>query len=126
MPAELALLVRITRRHRLEVGACAKIPAGAGEHRDGCRLVGIEGQEGIIKFARRRPVDGVAAMRAVDGNDGDGAIAFDEHGVLFGHGRRSLASLWRELRTGWAFSATGLDLQLIPRHPPVRFEIALA
>src|SRR5512138_2191316 len=40
---------------------------------------------------------------------------------------RSLALLlWRELRTGWAFSATGLDLQLIPRYPAVRFEIALA
>jgi hypothetical protein len=29
-------------------------------------------------------------MRAVDGDDGHGAIAFDKHGIGVGHGGRSL------------------------------------
>ena len=53
--ADLALLVAIARRHRLEVGAGAEITAGAGEHRDRGLVVGIEGEEGIDRaFARSR------------------------------------------------------------------------
>ena len=86
MAAELALLVGIARRHRLQVGAGAESAAGAGEHRDRRALVGIEGEECIEQFSRGQAIDGVAAMRAVDGDDGDGAVAFDEDGVGIGHG----------------------------------------
>mgnify|MGYP003693778177 CR=1 FL=1 len=79
MAADLALLVGIARRHRLEVGARAEIAAGAGEDRDRRRLVGIERQERIVELARGGAVDGVAAMRTIDGNDGHRAIAFDQH-----------------------------------------------
>ena len=34
--------------------------------------------------SRGGAIDGVAAMRAVDGNDGDRTIAFDEHGAVAG------------------------------------------
>jgi hypothetical protein len=88
--AEFALLVRVASRYRLEIGAGTKIAAGAGEHGDGGFLIGVEGEEGVVQFARGRAVDGVAAMRAVDGDDGDGAVAFDEHGIGIGHGGRSL------------------------------------
>src|SRR5882757_9101798 len=88
MAADLALLVGIARCHRLEVGAGAEIAAGAGEHRDRGGFVGIERQECVVKLARGGAVDGVAAMRTVDGNDGHGAIAFDQHVVGLGHVRR--------------------------------------
>src|SRR3954471_14763589 len=85
MAAELALLVGIARRHRLEVGARAEIAAAAGEHGNRRCLIGIERKEGVVQLPRGRAVDGVAAMRAVDGNDGDGTIVFDEHGIGFDH-----------------------------------------
>jgi len=88
--ADLALLVGIARCLRLEVGARAEIAAGAGEHRDGSAVVGVERKKRVIQFSRGRAVDGVAAMRAVDRNDGNGTIAFDKHGVGFGHVGRSL------------------------------------
>ena len=83
--ADLALLVGIARRHRLEVGAGAEIAAGAGEHRDRRLGVGVEGQEGIEQFSRGGAVDGVAAMRPIDGDDGHRSVAFDEHCVGLGH-----------------------------------------
>ena len=52
MPAKLALLVGIARRHRLEVGAGAESAAGAGEHRDRRAFVGVEGEECIEQFSR--------------------------------------------------------------------------
>jgi hypothetical protein len=86
MAADLALFVGIARRHRLEVGAGTEIAAGAGEHRHRGFLVGIEGAKDIVQFSRGGAVDGVAAMRTVDGNDGHRSIAFDEHGIGLDHG----------------------------------------
>jgi hypothetical protein len=86
--ADLALLVGIARGHRLEVGAGAEITAGAGEHRDRGPSVGIEGQERIEQLSRGCAVDGVTAMRAIDGDDGHRSIAFDKHGIGIGHVRQ--------------------------------------
>jgi len=85
---DLALLVGIARRHRLEVGARAKITAGAGEHRDRGGVIGVEGKKRVVEFSRGRAVDGVATMWTVDGNDGDGSVTLHEHGFGFGHIRR--------------------------------------
>ena len=87
--ADLALLAGIACRHRLQIGAGAKISAGAGEHRDRRAVIGVEGEKRIEQFSRGQAIDGVAAMRAIDGDDGDGAVAFDEDGVGIGHIRRS-------------------------------------
>jgi hypothetical protein len=102
--AELALLVGIARRHRLEVGARAEIAAGAGEHRDRALSSASKRKERVVQFARGRAVDGVAAMRAVDGNDGEGpsrststASASDME--------RSCCFLTRILGIGWEAEA---------------------
>jgi hypothetical protein len=101
-PPSSRFFVGIARRHRLEVGARAKIAAGAGEHGDRCCFIGIERKEGVVQLPRGRAVNGVATMRAVDGNDGHGTIAFDEHGVGFGHGALLVAFLTRILASdGW-------------------------
>ena len=92
--ADLALLVGIARCHRLEVGARAEIAAGAGEHRDRRRCVGIEREKGIVEFARGRAVHGVPAMRSVDGNDGDGAVALDKDSISFRHGCAPCLLFW--------------------------------
>jgi hypothetical protein len=70
----------------LQIGAGAKIPAGAGENGDRSVPVGIEGAERVVQLSCRRAVDGVAAIGTIDGNDGDGSIALDQYGV--GHVRR--------------------------------------
>jgi hypothetical protein len=75
--ADLALLVGIAGGHRLEVGTGAEEAAGAGEHRDRGFRIGVEGDKRVVQFPRRGAVDGVAAMRAVDGNDGHRPIAFN-------------------------------------------------
>jgi hypothetical protein len=85
--ADLALLVRIAGRDSFQIRARAETAAGAGEHRDRCFLIGIEGEERVVELSRGRAIDGVAAMRPVDGDDGDGSIAFDQHGIGFRHGR---------------------------------------
>ena len=78
-------LFGIARCHRLEVGAGAEIAAGAGEHRDRGLGIGIEGAKRVEQLARGRAIDGVAAMRTIDGDDGHGPIAFDKDGIGFGH-----------------------------------------
>src|ERR1700756_4816641 len=85
MSADLALLVGIARGHRLEIGAGAEIAAGAGEDSNRGVLVGIEGEERVVELSRRGAIDGVAAMRTVDGHDGHGAIAFDQPTVGLRH-----------------------------------------
>ena len=99
MAAKLPLLVGIARRHRLEVGTRAEIAAGAGEHGDGCAFVGVERKKRVIQLPRGRAINGVAAMRAVDGNDGDRAVSFDEHGVGFAHGAPPCCSYGTNTRT---------------------------
>src|SRR5258708_7623284 len=86
MTAYLAFLVGIACRHRLELGAGAEITARAGEHRHRRLGVGIEGQERIEQLSRRCAIDGVTAMRAVDGDDGHRSIAFDKNCIGIGHG----------------------------------------
>jgi hypothetical protein len=84
--ADLALLLAVALGDRLQIRARAKIAAGAGEHRDGSDLVGVERKKRVIELARGGAIDRVSAMRTVDGDDGDRAIAFDQHGIGFGHG----------------------------------------
>src|SRR5271156_6250922 len=83
--ADLALLVRIAGCERLEIGSGAERAAGPGEHSDRSVLVGVEGEKGVVELACGGAVDGIAAMRTVDGDDGDGSIALDHHGIGFGH-----------------------------------------
>src|SRR4029078_6064214 len=47
-----------------------------------------ESLELCVELCGSCPIDGVAAMRTVDGNDGHRAFAFDQHVVGLGHVRR--------------------------------------
>src|SRR6202011_4276631 len=155
MPADLALLVGIARRHRLEIGAGTEIAAGPGKYRDRGLRIGIESQKRVEQFARGGAIDGITAMRAVDGDDGHRSIAFDKHGIGVGHVRRSLllffhwsafrgdangSALSRRPMTGSASNPesrdsrcaiarrgmTESDSQFRPGNATIGFEIALA
>ena len=65
---------------RLEVGARAERAAGAGEHRDVVRVVGVEVAERIGEERRGRAVDRVAHLGAVDRDDRDATLVFDVDG----------------------------------------------
>src|SRR5204863_9929888 len=68
-----------------EVGARAEADvAGADEDQCARAFVGLEGLDAFQQPLRRRPVDRVAPMRAVDGEHGGGADPFITH--LVGHG----------------------------------------
>ena len=86
-PAELAFLLGIAGRDFLQVRAGAKVPAGAGEYGDGSLLVGVEGEESVIQFARGGAVHRVADLRAIDGDDGHRPLAIDNDGIFLGHWR---------------------------------------
>ena len=69
----------------LEIGSCAEHASGAGQHRDGEVVIGVETSEGIRQLRRRGSVDGVAHLRTIDRDDGDGALGFKaylSHGEL--------------------------------------------
>src|SRR3984893_12694913 len=90
MAADLALLVGIARRHRLEIGAGTEIAAGPGKYRDRGLRIGIESQKRVEQFSRGGAIDGITALRAVDGDDGHPPLAFDKPGCGGRHVRRSL------------------------------------
>src|ERR1700682_4202689 len=90
MAADLALLVGIARRHRLEIGTGTETAAGPGTYRDRGLRIGIESQKRVEQFSRGGAIDGITALRAVDGDDGHRPIAFDKHGIGVGHVWRSL------------------------------------
>ena len=60
------------------------IAARAGEDEHPRAVVGLEGLDALEQALGRRPVDRVAPLRAVDGEDGGGADPFVTH--LVGHG----------------------------------------
>jgi hypothetical protein len=60
--------------------------ATAGEYRDRSLGVSVKSQEGIEQLSRGGAVDGVAAMRAVDGDDGNRSVAFNQNCIGIGHG----------------------------------------
>jgi hypothetical protein len=89
----------LARGDRLEVRAAAECSTLAGEHRDVERSVAVERLECLIECARRRQIDRVAPLRAVDADDRDAPTALDDdrfHDFLPG---RFLAPLER----GFAF-----------------------
>src|SRR6185369_7431381 len=70
--AELAR--RRAARDRAQVGAGAEVATGAGEDGDARAAIGIEGAERVGECARRRPVDGVAHLGAIDRHGPDLAV----------------------------------------------------
>ena len=64
---------------RLEIGAGAERAAGAGEHGDVLAVVVVELAEGGGQRRCGVPVDGVAHLRAVDGDDDHVAVVVDAH-----------------------------------------------
>src|SRR3546814_12015821 len=58
--------------------------AGAGEDRDPCRRVRIEGPEGRGQGCRRLVVDGVTDVRTIDRDDCHGAVGLDQNLVRRG------------------------------------------
>src|SRR5207248_9848481 len=73
--------------YRLPIGAGAERAAGAREHPARSVVVGVKGAEGIVQLSRGGGVDGIPAMRPIDGNDGEGSIAFDKNRIGIGHVR---------------------------------------
>src|SRR6185437_4113988 len=101
---DLAPLLAVALGDGLQIRAGAERAARAGEHRNRGVRVGIEGEERIVQLARGRTVDGVATMRPVDGDDGDGAVALDQYGIWFGHdGPPSLSSLRAKAKQSRSF-----------------------
>src|SRR6266511_2703408 len=70
---------------RLQVRPGAERAARAGQHGDRAVRVGVEGAEGAGQRGGGWPVDGVAALRPVDGHHRDRALALHQHGA-FRHG----------------------------------------
>ena len=62
---------------RLEVGTGAEVASGAGQHGDGQRLVGVEVDERLEQRCGGDRVDGVAAIRAIDGHDANRPVVVD-------------------------------------------------
>lgn len=69
-----------------QIGAGAEMAARAAQHRHAQRVIGGKALEGIEQRGGSRPVDGVAARRAVEQDCADRAIGLEQHGCV-GHGR---------------------------------------
>lgn len=72
-------MIAARRGKGLEVEAGAEMAAGAGEDRDLRRLVALERVERFAQSGRGLGIDCVAALGAVDGDDGDRALGLDAH-----------------------------------------------
>src|SRR5207244_1487304 len=81
----------------LQIGAGAERASGAGEDRDVRGSIGVERAERIGQRDGGGAVDGVADLRALDGDDRDGVFALDANGA---HG---------DLREGWAASRSSVS-----------------
>ncbi len=64
----------------LEIGPCAEGPAGPGQHGNRRVGIGIERGEGGEQGVGRRPVDRVAPLGPVDGDEGDRAVPVHAQG----------------------------------------------
>ncbi len=67
--------VAAAARHRLEVGARTEVARSPGEDRGREVVVRVEAAEGRRELLGGGPIDGVANLRTVDGDDGHGAVA---------------------------------------------------
>src|SRR5436190_9268122 len=76
--ARLAHQARAERVDRLEVGAgTERHTTRAGDDQHACAVVGLELLERVLQRVGRRPVDGVAPLLAIDGEDSGGADALE-------------------------------------------------
>ena len=107
---------------RAQVGAGAEVAAGAGEDGDARDGVGVEGPKGVGERARRRPVDGVAHLGAIDRHGPDLSVfaLVDANSRRHGeHLRRKRGSLVSAASVSRSTAALTAGSSAIPRRREV-------
>ena len=99
-------VVGLERRDRLEIGARAEGDvSGAGQDHHARVVVGLERSQRLAERLRGRPVDGVAALRAVDRHHGGAAGALVADGRARSSPDRICAALATIVHFAWELTS---------------------